>query len=848
MEVSRRKFIKTTAGAAGLAATSLFSFKNLKPAFAFGEHPQEKLPYRITKKIPQVCARACEANCAYNVVVGVDPVTGLERAITLEGREKDPVSRGKYCIKGMGFVDSMYDPDRLMVTLKRTNPKKGTDHDPGWIVMDTHKAADEFVDALKKYKREEILMCSPGDPYTNRLCQSAGITRADQRTECFGTHYYINCLTVTNPPNAYYSSTYTPSHHICGYDYSGSKYELWFGFDSLTKASKAGILNHIVEGKKKGTKRVMLNPVRSTLADCYADEFYSVKPGTDLSIALAIIKTITEEGIYNRKYLSEYTDAPALVDEKTHLHAVDENGKWLGYCTQTKKVKPLDECKNPALDGGPFTFEFKGKKITAKPVIQRLREAAAGCTAEKAEKLSGMPAADIKRVAREYCAAAPRAFCPALKRDPAGPNYANSWKLRHCINILNMISGGMDHEGGVLLLHDVTLPWLDDVAPIPKPYPAQPAKPVDSRNEFPVTWDIYKNRDYSAPGHYGMAGFGLYHGNTTKVVFFRNPHRGLYAFLQPQMVEKGLEKMDLVADWNLYLDDLGYWCDYVFAAGHQFEGSKLDLRLYYPKWPCLAGGLPVQKSPGDQIGWGTLAKKMGLALAPEYWTTDGSSNPEKFIKDNRADVAVQKAGAGKNFKDFIRKGGVWVDKKPYENWQHIRKIGWNQPNGRLRIYVDEFVQAGYEGVPRWSTRWYEAEGEYRFSTLFTRAPWLMHADPNFINSAIMKQLTSRNFMDCIWINPEDAKELGVKEGDQVVLETNPTYMKELPRPVKGKIHLSKRVRRDCTLLFHGLGHRAKNLRHGRDWGYRDSDLVPRRIQRSSKNTTHSGWDGSWTIM
>ena len=272
MKISRRGFIKTTAGAAGLALSSTFPFTHLRVARAFGDHPQEEAPYRIIKKIPQVCARACEADCAYQVVVAVDPVTGLERAITLEGRPEDPVSRGHYCIKGLGFVDSIYNPDRLMVTLKRTNPKRGIDEDPGWVVMKTETAVNEFIQRLKAYKPDEMVLCSPGDPYTNRLAQSLGVTRADQRTECFGTHYYINCLTVTNPPNPYYSSTYTPSHHIAGYDFSGSKYEIWFGFDSFSKASKAGVLNHLTEGKKKCCKRVMFNPLRTTVADAFATE------------------------------------------------------------------------------------------------------------------------------------------------------------------------------------------------------------------------------------------------------------------------------------------------------------------------------------------------------------------------------------------------------------------------------------------------------------------------------------------------------------------------------------------------------------------------------------------------
>jgi anaerobic selenocysteine-containing dehydrogenase len=154
--MKRRSFLKL-AGAAGVAtAMTAFPFRNMRAAWAFGDHPQEQLPYRITKKVPQVCARACEADCAYNVVVGVDPATGLERALTLEGRPDDPVSNGKFCIKGMGFVDSMYDPDRLMVSLKRTNKTKGTDVDPGWIVMKTEDAVNEIIAKMKTYKPKKF--------------------------------------------------------------------------------------------------------------------------------------------------------------------------------------------------------------------------------------------------------------------------------------------------------------------------------------------------------------------------------------------------------------------------------------------------------------------------------------------------------------------------------------------------------------------------------------------------------------------------------------------------------------------------------------------------------------------
>ncbi|MBF0506055.1 MAG: molybdopterin-dependent oxidoreductase [Nitrospirae bacterium] len=845
-KLSRREFLQV-AGATGAAvALTGFPFRNLKSVAAFERHPQERPTFLITKKIPQVCARACEVNCAFYVAVGTDPKTGLERALTIEGMSQDPIAQGKYCIKALGYVDSLYDPDRLMVTLKRTNPKKGTDYDPGWVTVRTDDAVKEIINVFKTHKREEILIASPGDPATNKLCRSLGVTRSDQRTECFGTHYYINCLTVTNPPNKYYSSTYTPSHHVPGFDFDLAKYQIWFGLDSFTKCGKAGLITHWVECRKNGGKVVMFNPVRTPLADNFATELHSIKPGTDLAVALAIMNVILTNKKYDLDFLKKYSDAPALVDEKTKTAIKAKDGGFYAWCLNHKRVEPLDICDAPALEGGSFAVSVDGHRTHAKPVFQLLLDANSQYTPEWAAPLSEVPAEVIRRIALELAAAAPYAMIPSNKRDAAGPNYANSWRLRHAISVINTLIGSIDHEGGVLLLHGVKIPWLEDLARPVEPYPPLPVKQADFRHEFPVTNDIYRNKDFSAPGHYGMLGFGLLNTDTTKVVFFRNPHRGLYAFIQPQMVEKGLERMDLVVDWNLYLDDIGYWCDYVLPAPHQYEESKLDIRSYYPKYACLVGGSAISADlPGDQIGWGSLAKAMGMALAPKYWTTDGSGDPKKAVPTNITDVAVKGAGAAENTKEFMKKGGFWIDKTPYQNYKQIREIGYGSPNnGRVRMYIDEFALVKHEPLPIWAARWTAPEGKYKFSKVVTRAPWIMHADPNFVNNPILKIMTTKNYMDCVWINPEAAGQLGLKEGDEVILENDPKYMQVLPRPMKAKLHLSKRIlREDCVLMFHGLGHRARNLTVARDWAYRDGDLTPQKYPAMSKkhDPTGMGW-------
>ena len=52
----------------------------------------------------------------------------------IEGNPADVLGgEGKICVKGASAMRVLYDPDRLKWPLKRTNPKKGKDEDPGWV-------------------------------------------------------------------------------------------------------------------------------------------------------------------------------------------------------------------------------------------------------------------------------------------------------------------------------------------------------------------------------------------------------------------------------------------------------------------------------------------------------------------------------------------------------------------------------------------------------------------------------------------------------------------------------------------------------------------------------------------
>ena len=62
--------------------------------------------------------------------------------VKIEGDPECPQNFGKTCAKGNSGHLSLYDPHRVLVPLRRTNPIKGFDADPQWEPISWAEALD----------------------------------------------------------------------------------------------------------------------------------------------------------------------------------------------------------------------------------------------------------------------------------------------------------------------------------------------------------------------------------------------------------------------------------------------------------------------------------------------------------------------------------------------------------------------------------------------------------------------------------------------------------------------------------------------------------------------------------
>jgi phenylacetyl-CoA:acceptor oxidoreductase len=49
---------------------------------------------------------------------------------------------GKVCVKAFGLIQKTYNPNRVLTPMKRSNPKKGRDEDPGFVPITWDEAFD----------------------------------------------------------------------------------------------------------------------------------------------------------------------------------------------------------------------------------------------------------------------------------------------------------------------------------------------------------------------------------------------------------------------------------------------------------------------------------------------------------------------------------------------------------------------------------------------------------------------------------------------------------------------------------------------------------------------------------
>lgn len=343
--------------------------------------------------IPTVC-NMCFNGCA----IRVHKVDGV--VVKIEGNPISPVGEGKVCAKGATGIMQLYDPNRKSKPMKRTNPKKGFDQDPGWVEISWEEAYTIAAEKLKTALENDPKSVMMYSMVANVSTMIWGILIFNY---IMGGNFLFSdiCGAGIHGISDLLNGT---GNSAPDYDYC--KYLLQFGTQAGT-ATRHGFnmtVRRFADARVKGTKLVSVDPHMSTGAE-KSDTWLPIRPGTDAALALSIAYVLVHElDLIDRPYLKKYTNGPFLVNvDDQRIRLDDDSKKPFVVDLADGRMKLFDDpsVKDVALEG---TYEFDG--VTYKTGFQIYAENLKKYTPEIAAEITTIPSAKIREVAKEFGEAA----------------------------------------------------------------------------------------------------------------------------------------------------------------------------------------------------------------------------------------------------------------------------------------------------------------------------------------------------------------------------------------------------------------------------------------------------------
>lgn len=219
----------------------------------------------------------------------------------------------------------LYDPDRVQRPLKRTNPRKGRDEDPGWQEITWAQAIDEIAEKLKTLRdageAQKLLWWSEDHSFTH--------IQADF-CKLFGSPNYSNHSNLCDVTRKASFRTVMGDDRPLA-DFVQSKYILLFGWNPTSAIKWVYLPRTLTRGIERGARLVVVDPYLSDTA-AKAQEWVCIRPGTDGAMALAMAHVIIRDQLYDKEFVENWTTGFAEFSE----FVKDKTPEWAERITTVR--------------------------------------------------------------------------------------------------------------------------------------------------------------------------------------------------------------------------------------------------------------------------------------------------------------------------------------------------------------------------------------------------------------------------------------------------------------------------------------------------------------------------------
>ncbi|MEN8130382.1 MAG: molybdopterin-dependent oxidoreductase, partial [Pseudomonadota bacterium] len=397
LNFSRRTFLK---GAGGLGI-GLVASATGGPVLSFFAHEAKAQPPEIVARWLSSTCQGCTSWCPVQVQV----IDG--RAVKIQGNPHAKANHGNICPRPHLALQQLYDPDRIKVPMKRTNPRKGRDEDPGFVPISWDEALDIIADKMMEL-------------------------RANQETHKFvvfrGRYSYMRDVIYSAVPKVFGSPNGISHSAICAeaekfgafftegfwdyrdYDLEHTRYVLCWGADPVSSNRQ---VPHAINlwGQVRDQATIAVIDPRLSATAAKANEWLPVIPGEDAALAVAMAQVILTEGLWSREFVGDFVAGDNLFKAGTEV--------------------PEDSFTEVHTHGLVRWWNIELKDRTPEWAVERC----------------GIPAEQIRRVAIGFAHAAPAAISWV---SPGTAMQARGGYAAMAAHALNGLVGSTDNKGGVV--------------------------------------------------------------------------------------------------------------------------------------------------------------------------------------------------------------------------------------------------------------------------------------------------------------------------------------------------------------------------------------------------------------
>ena len=370
-----------------------------------------------TRDVPTYC---------YNCVAGPDLLTvrvtdGVATGIgpNFDGIGLHPAD-GRPCVKAYGLVQKTYHPARILSPMKRTNPRKGIDEDPGWVAISWDEALDTIAAKLREIRGRGLIdeqgfprlaatFGHGGTPANYMGSFPAFLAAWGPIDYSFGSGQGVKCVHSEHLFGEFWHRAFTVSA-----DMPHTRFNLSFGNNNEVTGGPCAVMRH-ADARVRGAKRVQIEPHLSVTAGTSA-QWIPIKPKTDAACMFALIHVMLHEHPRQRldlPFLRDSTSSPYLVGPNGYYLREDATGKPLLWDTRAAAAVPFDTPgAEPLLEGrvsvaaavelGADGQRWTHQDVEAETAFTRLVEHIRRYSPEWAAPVCEVPAATIRRLAAEY--------------------------------------------------------------------------------------------------------------------------------------------------------------------------------------------------------------------------------------------------------------------------------------------------------------------------------------------------------------------------------------------------------------------------------------------------------------